>query len=170
MVFVFIQFYIGSKCVIFEVVSFPVLIIFPLQVVSILRGHSKKVTSVVYHPADELVFTGSPDATVRVWGVEQGQCASVIRAHKGAVTGLSVHATGDYLLSSSADGQWAFSDLRHGRVLVRISALDKSGTQQCKCFMVRSSYRCSICSSIFEYVTILKSMNNDCDYANSLTS
>lgn len=100
------------------------------QVVSILRGHSKKVTSVVYHPADELVFTGSPDATVRVWGVEQGQCASVIRAHKGAVTGLSVHATGDYLLSSSADGQWAFSDLRHGRVLVRISALDKSGTQQ----------------------------------------
>ncbi|TPP67147.1 Pre-mRNA-processing factor 19 [Fasciola gigantica] len=100
------------------------------QVVSILRGHTKKVTSVVYHPTDELVFTGSPDSTVRVWGVEQGQCASVIRAHKGPVTGLSVHATGDYLLSSSADGQWAFSDLRHGRVLVRISALDKSGTQQ----------------------------------------
>ncbi|KAF5397595.1 Pre-mRNA-processing factor [Paragonimus heterotremus] len=73
------------------------------QVVSILRGHTKKVTSVVYHPSEELVFTGSPDTTVRVWGVEQGQCASVIRAHKGAITGLSVHATGDYLLSSSSD-------------------------------------------------------------------
>ncbi|VDP92749.1 unnamed protein product [Echinostoma caproni] len=101
-----------------------------IQVVSILRGHTKKVTNVVYHPTEQLVFTGSPDATVRVWGVEQGQCASIIRAHRGAVTGLSVHATGDYLLSSSSDGQWAFSDLRHGRVLVRISALDKSGTQQ----------------------------------------
>ncbi|GAA35974.2 pre-mRNA-processing factor 19 [Clonorchis sinensis] len=100
------------------------------QVISILRGHTKKVTNVVYHPAEELVFTGSPDTTVRVWGVEQGQCASVIRAHKGAVTGLSIHATGDYLLSSSADGQWAFSDLRHGRVLVRVSAVDKSGALQ----------------------------------------
>ncbi|KAF6773048.1 hypothetical protein AHF37_08304 [Paragonimus kellicotti] len=100
------------------------------QVVSILRGHTKKVTSVVYHPSEELVFTGSPDTTVRVWGVEQGQCASVIRAHKGAITGLSVHATGDYLLSSSSDGQWAFSDLRRGRVLVRVSAVDKSGNQQ----------------------------------------
>lgn len=100
------------------------------QVVSILKGHTKKVSKVVYHPSEELVFTGSPDATVRVWGVEQGQCAYIIRAHKSAVTGLSVHATGDYLLSSSSDGQWAFSDLRSGRVLVRVSAVDKSGTSQ----------------------------------------
>lgn len=76
------------------------------------------------------MFTGSPDTTLRVWGVEQGQCASIIRAHKGPVTGLSIHATGDYLLSCSSDGQWAFSDLRHGRVLVRISAVDKSGSIQ----------------------------------------
>ncbi|CAH8484172.1 unnamed protein product [Heterobilharzia americana] len=100
------------------------------QVISILKGHTKKVTKVVYHPSEELVFTGSPDTTLRVWGVEQGQCASIIRAHKGPVTGLSIHATGDYLLSCSSDGQWAFSDLRHGRVLVRISAVDKSGSVQ----------------------------------------
>ncbi|CAH8475740.1 unnamed protein product [Schistosoma rodhaini] len=100
------------------------------QVISILKGHNKKVTQVVYHPSEELVFTGSPDTTLRVWGVEQGQCASIIRAHKGSVTGLSIHATGDYLLSCSSDGQWAFSDLRHGRVLVRISAVDKSGSIQ----------------------------------------
>ncbi|VDO89770.1 unnamed protein product [Schistosoma margrebowiei] len=100
------------------------------QVISILKGHNKKVTQVVYHPSEELVFTGSPDTTLRVWGVEQGQCASIIRAHKGPVTGLSIHATGDYLLSCSSDGQWAFSDLRHGRVLVRISAVDKSGSIQ----------------------------------------
>ncbi|CAH8832170.1 unnamed protein product [Trichobilharzia szidati] len=100
------------------------------QVISILKGHSKKVTKVVYHPSEQLVFTGSPDTTVRVWGVEQGQCASIIRAHKGPVTGLSIHATGDYLLSCSSDGQWAFSDLRHGSVLVRISAADKSGSTQ----------------------------------------
>lgn len=30
-------------------------------------------------------------------------CVQVVRAHEGSVTGLSLHATGDYLLSSSDD-------------------------------------------------------------------
>ncbi|CAH8457484.1 unnamed protein product [Schistosoma mattheei] len=64
------------------------------QVISILKGHNKKVTQVVYHPSEELVFTGSPDTTLRVWGVEQGQCASIIRAHKGPVTGLTQTVNG----------------------------------------------------------------------------
>ena len=51
----------------------------------------------------ELVFTASPDCTIRVWGVETAQCAQVIRAHEAPVTGISLHATGDYLLSSSTD-------------------------------------------------------------------
>ncbi|KAL5967423.1 Pre-mRNA-processing factor 19 [Taenia solium] len=99
------------------------------QVVSILRGHTKKVTRVVYHHSEQLAFTASPDCTVRVWGVEQAQCASIIRAHAGPVTGLSLHAIGDYLLSSSADGQWALSDLRRGQVLVRVT-VEKSGSLQ----------------------------------------
>ncbi|KAL5109112.1 Pre-mRNA-processing factor 19 [Taenia crassiceps] len=99
------------------------------QVVSILRGHTKKVTRVVYHHSEQLAFTASPDCTVRVWGVEQAQCASVIRAHAGPVTGLSLHAIGDYLLSSSADGQWALSDLRRGQVLVRVT-VEKGGSLQ----------------------------------------
>nr|VZH89341.1 unnamed protein product [Spirometra erinaceieuropaei] len=103
------------------------------QVISILRGHTKKVTNVVYHQSEQLAFTGSPDSTVRVWGVEQGQCASVIRAHMGAITGLSVHATGDYLLSSSSDGQWALSDLRQGKVLVRVTVEKDGATQSLTC-------------------------------------
>lgn len=51
----------------------------------------------------EIVFTASPDATIRVWGVETAQCGQVIRAHDAPVTGISLHATGDYLLSSSTD-------------------------------------------------------------------
>ncbi|XP_048772113.1 pre-mRNA-processing factor 19-like [Ostrea edulis] len=91
------------------------------QVMAILKGHSKKVTSVIYHPEDELVFTASPDATIRVWGVETAQCGQVIRAHDAPVTGISLHATGDYLLSSSTDMHWAFSDIRQGRVLTKVS-------------------------------------------------
>jgi len=91
------------------------------QVVCSLEGHSKKVTSVIYHPEEELVFSASPDATIRVWGVQPRGCAQVIRAHEGPVTGISLHATGDYLLSSSTDANWAFSDLRTGRVLTKVN-------------------------------------------------
>ena len=38
-----------------------------------------------------------------MWGVQTAQCAQIIRAHDAPVTGISLHATGDYLLSSSTD-------------------------------------------------------------------
>ncbi|XP_070571995.1 pre-mRNA-processing factor 19-like [Ptychodera flava] len=91
------------------------------QVVSILKGHTKKVTNVIYHPEEDVVFTASPDTTIRVWMVANSSCNQIIRAHEGAVTGISLHATGDYLLSCSEDQHWAFSDIRTGRVLTRIS-------------------------------------------------
>ena len=50
------------------------------------------------------MFSASPDASIRVWGVQQAQCGQIVRTHEGSVTGLSLHATGDYLLSSSTDG------------------------------------------------------------------
>jgi len=45
-----------------------------------------------------------------------------VRTHEGPVTGLSLHATGDYLLSSSTDGFWAFNDIQTGKVLMRVAA------------------------------------------------
>uniref|UniRef100_A0A8B9Z8T3 Pre-mRNA-processing factor 19 n=1 Tax=Buteo japonicus TaxID=224669 RepID=A0A8B9Z8T3_9AVES len=73
------------------------------QILATLKGHSKKVTSVVFHPSQDLVFSASPDATIRIWSVPNASCVQVVRAHEGSVTGLSLHATGDYLLSSSDD-------------------------------------------------------------------
>ncbi|KAL0627473.1 Pre-mRNA-processing factor 19, partial [Plecturocebus cupreus] len=73
------------------------------QILATLKGHTKKVTSVVFHPSQDLVFSASPDATIRIWSVPNASCVQVVRAHESAVTGLSLHATGDYLLSSSDD-------------------------------------------------------------------
>jgi len=89
------------------------------QVIATLKGHTKKVTNVVYHPFEDLGFTGSTDATIRVWSIPQASCSHIVKAHDQAVTGLSLHATGDYLLSCSIDQHWAFSDLRTGHVLTR---------------------------------------------------
>ncbi|XP_076345668.1 pre-mRNA processing factor 19 [Tachypleus tridentatus] len=90
------------------------------QIIAILKGHTRKVTSVIYHPEEETVITTSPDASIRVWHVPTSQTVQMIRAHEGPVTGLSLHATGDYLLSTSTDEHWAFSDLRTGRVLTKV--------------------------------------------------
>jgi len=89
------------------------------QVVATLKGHTKKVTSVIYHPYEEIAVTASADNTVRVWSIPNSSCAYTIKAHEGAVTGLSLHATGDYVLTASRDQHWAFSDIQVGKVLTK---------------------------------------------------
>lgn len=69
----------------------------------------------------DVVITGSPDTTIRVWNVgAPNPLSQIIRAHEGAVTGVSLHPTGDYVLSTSADQNWAFSDIRTGKLLTKV--------------------------------------------------
>uniref|UniRef100_H2YDK9 Pre-mRNA-processing factor 19 n=1 Tax=Ciona savignyi TaxID=51511 RepID=H2YDK9_CIOSA len=91
------------------------------QVITTLKGHAKKVTNVLYHPSEDIVFTASPDSTIRIWSAQDGNCSTIIRTHKEAVTGISLHALGDYLLSCSEDQHWAFSDVRTGQTLCRVT-------------------------------------------------
>ncbi|XP_039268045.1 pre-mRNA-processing factor 19-like [Styela clava] len=91
------------------------------QVISTLKGHSRKVSHVIYHPTEDIAFTCSPDSTIRIWSVQNGRCSTVIRTHKAAVTGISLHALGDYLLSCSEDQHWAFSDIRSGKALCKVT-------------------------------------------------
>uniref|UniRef100_A0A8C4QYJ2 Pre-mRNA-processing factor 19 n=1 Tax=Eptatretus burgeri TaxID=7764 RepID=A0A8C4QYJ2_EPTBU len=92
------------------------------QIVATLKGHSKKVTSVVFHPTQDLVLSASPDCSIRVWTLAGGGSnLQILRAHDAPVTGISLHATGDFLLSSSEDQYWAFSDIETGRVLCKVT-------------------------------------------------
>lgn len=91
------------------------------QVIAILKGHTKRVTKVIYHPDEDLVITASPDSTIRIWNVPTSQTTLLLRSHDSAVTGLSLHPTGDYVLSTSEDQHWAFSDIRSGRLLTKVA-------------------------------------------------
>ncbi|XP_055707757.1 pre-mRNA-processing factor 19 [Phlebotomus papatasi] len=90
------------------------------QVIAILKGHTKKVSKVIYHPEEDYVITGSPDTTIRIWNVPTSQTTLLLRCHDQPVTGLSLHPTSDYILSTSADKHWAFSDIRTGRLLTKV--------------------------------------------------
>jgi len=63
------------------------------------------------------------DSTIRIWQVSTLDTSHVIRVHDEAITGLSLHATGNYILSSSMDRHWAFSDIRTGAVLAKLVRL-----------------------------------------------
>ena len=57
------------------------------QVVTILKGHTKKVSRVVYHPNKDTAFTASFDSTIRIWNVPTSQTIQLLRVHDGPVTG-----------------------------------------------------------------------------------
>lgn len=68
-----------------------------------------------------MVITASPDSTIRIWNVPTSQTTLLLRSHDSAVTGLSLHPTGDYIVSTSEDQHWAFSDIRAGRLLTKVA-------------------------------------------------
>ena len=80
-----------------------------------------QVNRVVYHQTEDLVITASHDTTVRVWNAASGACGHVLRVHDGPVTGLSLHATGDYVLTTSTDQHWTFSDISTGKLVSRVT-------------------------------------------------
>ena len=94
------------------------------QIICQLKGHSKKVSSVVFHPNGSNIITASPDSQIRVWSLPQASTTHMIRAHEGPVTALSLHATGDYLLSTSTDETWVFSDISTGVVVTKAGDLE----------------------------------------------
>ena len=67
------------------------------------------------------MITGSHDNTVRVWNAVSGNCGHVLRVHDGTVNGLSLHATGDYVLTTSTDQHWTFSDINTGQLVSRVT-------------------------------------------------
>ena len=86
-----------------------------------LKGHTKMVNRVVYHMKEDVVITGSHDNTIRVWNAVTGNCGLVRRVHDGPVTGLSLHPTGDFMLTTSSDQHWSFSDINTGQLVSRVT-------------------------------------------------
>ncbi|KAK9120554.1 hypothetical protein Syun_018171 [Stephania yunnanensis] len=71
------------------------------------KGHKGVVTCIAFHPDQDhlLLFSGSDDATVRVWDLVGKRCVAVLgnQKHVSAVTSLAISENGWTLLSSGRD-------------------------------------------------------------------
>jgi len=71
------------------------------------------------HPTKEVVISASLDGTARIASTSGGE-ATTVMTHQGGVTGCTLHATGDYLVTCSSDSSWALSSLE-GKLMLRQS-------------------------------------------------
>ena len=78
-----------------------------------LKGHTKKVHGVSLHPTKPIVLSCSADKTARCWNTD-GEQLHVLSTHSGPVTACTLHSTGDYAVTASADKSWALHDLETG--------------------------------------------------------
>lgn len=54
---------------------------------------------------------------IKIWDIRSKRLLQHYDAHSDTVTSLSMHASGNYLLSSSNDGSLKIWDLREGHIL-----------------------------------------------------
>ncbi|EOY10125.1 Transducin family protein / WD-40 repeat family protein [Theobroma cacao] len=81
------------------------------------KGHKGVVSSIMFHPDvnKTLLFSGSDDATVRVWDLLAKKCVATLEKHFSAVTSMAVSEDGWTLLSAGRDkvvNLWDLHDYR----------------------------------------------------------
>ncbi|XP_021737664.1 transducin beta-like protein 3 [Chenopodium quinoa] len=69
------------------------------------KGHKGVVTCIMFHPDPDclLLFSGSDDASVRVWDLITKKCAATMEKHFSAVVSLAMSEDRRFLLSAGRD-------------------------------------------------------------------
>jgi len=93
-----------------------------------LSAHTKKVTDVLFHSSQDLIFTTSTDKSALIWTPETSRnkkkaaykVVHTFAIHTDEVTGITLQPSGDYVVTSSLDKSWAFHDIHVGQTVARI--------------------------------------------------
>eukprot|EP00191_Tetraselmis_sp_GSL018_P012099 CAMPEP_0177611664 /NCGR_PEP_ID=MMETSP0419_2-20121207/20654_1 /TAXON_ID=582737 /ORGANISM="Tetraselmis sp., Strain GSL018" /LENGTH=500 /DNA_ID=CAMNT_0019107493 /DNA_START=165 /DNA_END=1667 /DNA_ORIENTATION=- len=106
------------------------------QVVGELAGHSKRVNNVAFVGGPDALITASADSTVRMWkgGDESFECVHVCKEHSQDVQGLTLHPTGKFFISASADATWAFYDVDTADCMLKVSDSNVTAPYTCASF------------------------------------
>ena len=80
-----------------------------------LSSHRSPITCVLLHPAYPVMFSGSEDATIKVWDYEAGEYERTMKGHTDSVNCLAIEPSkAKYLASTSADMTVKIWDLESG--------------------------------------------------------
>ncbi|CAO3622495.1 unnamed protein product [Cunninghamella blakesleeana] len=79
-----------------------------------LKGHSRDVYSVKYHPNESHVVTGGYDKTVRMFDVNTGTIVKTFPGHQSAVTKTIFNPLGNLIITGSKDNTIKFWDIVSG--------------------------------------------------------
>lgn len=92
------------------------------EIIVTCKGHTKSIVNVIHHPSRQAVISASQDSTVRLWNYdmeEEKVNSTKFKFHSDAITDLSLHPTNDFVLTTSKDKSWVFSDINKGTELIR---------------------------------------------------
>jgi pre-mRNA-processing factor 19 len=82
-----------------------------------MKEHEKRVNDVHFHPREPLVFSASADNTAKIWNMKEDGSMHTLSNHTDDVCSITVHVSGDYVVTASADKTWAFHDIQSGKLL-----------------------------------------------------
>jgi len=95
----------------------------------VLKGHTRKITDVKFHPTQNIILSASSDNTSFVWNYSQNdaqwQIAYKQENHSNAITGLCIHPLGTYYAVSSLDCKWSLYNMFNGAILLSIENENK---------------------------------------------
>jgi len=88
---------------------------------TILQGHTRQITSIVYHPDGTSLASASQDGTARVWDSIAGDELLLFSGHRDEVSGIDFHPSGERIATSSHDGTVKVWDRVTGEVYLTLS-------------------------------------------------
>jgi len=95
-------------------------------VIGELNSSSGPVNCAIFHNTPEFAFS-SHDRDVKVWSLKDSTCVHTLdKLHLERVTGLSLHPSGYYFLTSSLDQTWSLCEIETGSYITK-SKNDDSG-------------------------------------------
>ncbi|MCH6554363.1 MAG: hypothetical protein IH793_09435, partial [Acidobacteria bacterium] len=80
-----------------------------------LKGHTGKVSSVVFSPDGKTLASGSHDNTIKLWNVETGQVLRTLQGHSDWVNCVAFTPDGKTLASASDDETIRLWDIETGK-------------------------------------------------------
>ena len=89
------------------------------ELVQTLKGHSKTVIRVLFHPTKlDILVSSSADHTIRFWNYLDGEMLRVFPSHRTSITCMAFHPSGNILVSCSHEEEIVkFWNVRNGQVL-----------------------------------------------------